>query len=162
MFRIFSALISLVLVTAPAYAVDPPKADVFVAQVAGGNTFEIESSKLAATKTKAEPVRAFAAEMVTDHTAAAAKFKQALTEGKVKPPAEGVEAKHKAILDDLRKKDGTAFDSAYIEAQHKAHTETIELFQSYADGGDNARLKQFAQEMLPTLRKHLEHVTKLH
>ena len=162
MLKLVSALALVALMVAPAHAADPPRTDVFVAQVSGGNTFEIESSKLAMTKTKAEPVRSFANEMVADHTAAAAKFKQALSEAKVNPPREGVDAKHKAVLDDLQKKDGAGFDKAYVEAQHKAHTETVELFEAYGKGGDNARLKQFAQEMLPTLRKHLEHVRKLH
>jgi predicted outer membrane protein len=35
------------------------------------------------------------------------------------------------------------------------------MFQAYADGGDNARMKQFAKDMLPTLKTHLDHVTKL-
>ena len=59
------------------------------------------------------------------------------------------------------KKDGPAFDKAYVEAQLKGHEETVALFQAYANGGDNARIKQFAKDLLPTLQMHLEHVRKI-
>ena len=36
-----------------------------------------------------------------------------------------------------------------------------ELFDAYARSGDNARIKQFAAEMLPTLKQHLQHVTSM-
>jgi putative membrane protein len=154
-------LIATVGLVLSARAADTPKADVFAAEAAGANMFEIESSRLALTKTKSEAVRNFANKMIADHTAAAGKFKKAIADAKMKAPAEGLDAKHKAIYDDLRKKDGEAFDKAYIQAQHKGHMEAVELFQSYAGGGDNPRLKQFAQEMLPTLRAHLELVSKM-
>jgi predicted outer membrane protein len=39
--------------------------------------------------------------------------------------------------------------------------ETVAMFEAYAKGGDNARMKQFANEMLPTLKTHLDQVSKL-
>jgi putative membrane protein len=35
------------------------------------------------------------------------------------------------------------------------------MFEAYAKGGDNARMKQFANEMLPTLKAHLDQVSKI-
>jgi Predicted outer membrane protein len=138
----------------------PSTAD-FLIKAAAGNKFEIDSSKLAMTKSKSEPVQAFAKMMIADHGDAAIKIKQAVTEAKLSAPPDALDAVHQAVLDDLAKKDGLAFDRAYIEAQLKAHQETVALFQAYADGGDNARIKQFAKDLLPALRKHLEHVQKL-
>jgi putative membrane protein len=88
--------------------------------------------------------------MVTDHTGAGTKFKQAVAEAKLTAPAEELDAKHQALLDDLQKKDGTSFDTAYVKAQHDGHIETVAMFEAYAKGGDNARMKQFANDMLPT------------
>ena len=158
--------------TSVAYAADPAPSiaartgvavttDAFLTQVAGGNQFEIDSSKLALTKTKSELLRAFATQMIADHSAAAIKFKHAITDAGLKVPPMGTDAKHLAIIDDLRKKDAVSFDKAYIDAQYKAHVDTVALFEAYADKGDNPRIRQFAQEMLPTLRGHLEHVSKL-
>lgn len=38
---------------------------------------------------------------------------------------------------------------------------TRSMFEAYAKGGDNARMKQFASDMLPTLKMHLDQVGKL-
>jgi putative membrane protein len=173
MLRTVTVLLVAMAAAAPAaFAADPPSTaaasptmpvstDQFLMQAAAGNQFEIDSSKLAISKTKSEQVKAFANQMVTDHGQAAGKMKQAVTDAKAKAPADKLDAKHQAIVDDLKKRDSTAFDKAYVDAQMQAHVETVALFESYAKRGDNARIKAFATEMLPTLRTHLDHVKKL-
>ena len=173
--RLFAAsALPLILASAPAaFAADPPakqaaapamatpSTSTFLTNTAVANLFEIESSKAALAKTKNDKIKAFANLMVTDHTGAGTKFKQAVTDAKLTPPAEKLDAKHQALLDDLKKKDGTAFDTAYVKAQHDGHVETVAMFEAYAKGGGNARMKQFANEMLPTLKAHLDQVSKL-
>jgi putative membrane protein len=164
-FAAFLALASPVFAADPAtnQAAGPPAPTAtFVAMAAAGNLFEIQSSELALRRSKSSAVRDFANRMVTDHNSAAAKFKQAVADAKLTPPAEKLDAKHQAILDDLKAKDDASFDRAYIEAQYKAHVETVALFQAYAKGGENARMKAFAADVLPTLQGHLDHVTKMH
>ena len=159
---------------APAsFAADPPSTaaapsarpavstDAFLSKLAVGNKFEIDSSKLAITKSKSETVKTFASQMVSDHGQAAVKMKQAITDAKIKAPADALDATHQALLDDLRKKDGPAFDQAYVDAQLKGHEETVAMFEAYAATSDNPRIKQFASDLLPTLRMHLENVKKL-
>ena len=142
-------------------AVPAPSTDEFLTKAAAGNRFEIDSSKLAMSKTKSETVKAFANEMVADHGKAATKMKQAVTDAKAKAPADSLDAKHQAIYDELKKKDGVAFDKAYVDAQMQGHVDTVALFESYASNGDNPRIKAFANDLLPTLRTHLDHVKKL-
>jgi putative membrane protein len=169
-----ASALPLILASAPgAFAADPPakqaaapamatpSTSTFLTNTAVANLFEIESSKAALAKTKTDKIKAFANLMVTDHTGAGTKFKQAVTDAKLTPPAEKLDAKHQALLDDLKKKDGAAFDTAYVKAQHDGHVETVAMFEAYAKGGDNARMKQFANEMLPTLKTHLDQVSKL-
>ncbi len=170
---LFTATLPLALAAGPAFAADPPakqaaapamatpSTPTFLANTAAANLFEIESSKMALSKTKNDKVKSFANEMVTEHTAAGTKFKQAVADAKLTPPAEKLDAKHQALLDDLKKQDGAAFDTAYVKAQHDGHAETVAMFDAYAKGGDNARMKQFATDMLPTLKKHLDEVSKL-
>ena len=55
---------------------------------------------------------------------------------------------------------GNMFD-VYIEAQYKAHVETVELFKGYAQGGEDTRMRAFAAELLPKLQAHLDHVAKM-
>jgi len=42
-----------------------------------------------------------------------------------------------------------------------AHEQTIELFRNYAEQGDNADLKAFAQSTLPKLEQHLQEAKQL-
>jgi putative membrane protein len=147
--------------TAAAPAMATPSTATFLTNTAVANLFEIESSKVALAKSKNDKVKAFANQMVTDHTAAGTKFKQAVADAKLALPAEKLDAKHQALLDDLKKQDGAAFDTAYIKAQNDGHVETVGMFEAYAKSGDNARMKQFASDMLPTLKMHLDHVSKL-
>lgn len=145
---------------APATTATPATAS-FLTSAAAANQFEIESSKLALSKSSSEKVKAFANQMIADHGQAATKFRQAIGEAKLTPPADKLDTRHQAILDDLAKRDGTGFDQAYVKAQHDAHVEAVGLFDAYARSGDNARMKQFAAEMLPTLKTHLQHVTSM-
>lgn len=147
---------------AAAPAMATPSTSAFLTNTAVANLFEIESSKEALARTRNDKVKAFANQMVTDHTAAGTKFKQAVMEAKLTPPVAKLDAKHQAVLDDLKKKDGAAFDAAYVKAQRDGHVETVAMFEAYARGGDNARMKAFAGEMLPTLKGHLDQVAKLH
>jgi putative membrane protein len=166
-------LVVLVAAVTPAFAADPPSTaaasatapapstDEFLAKLAPGNKFEIDSSKLAISKSKSETVKGFASQMVKDHGEAATKLKRAVTDAKLKAPPDSLDAKHQAIYDDLKKKDGMAFDQAYVDAQMKGHVETVAMVEAYAKDGDNPRIKAFANEVLPTLRSHLDHVKKL-
>jgi putative membrane protein len=166
-------IVAMTAIAPVAFAADPPSTaaaspavpamstDEFLAKLAAGNKFEIDSSKLAISKSKSETVKAFANQMVTDHGQAAVKMKQAVTDAKVKAPPDQLDAKHQAIYDDLKKKEGAALDQAYVDAQMKGHVETVAMVEAYAKGGDNARIKAFANDILPTLRSHLDHVKKL-
>ena len=42
--------------------------------------------------------------------------------------------------------------------QQSAHDEAVKLFSKYSKNGDNAALKSFAQETLPTLQDHKKHI----
>ena len=157
----------------PTFAADPPSTaaapstkpmatDEFLSKLAVGNKFEIDSSKVAITRSKSETLKTFASQMVSDHGQAATKMKQAVTDAKVRAPADALDARHQALLDELKKKDGPAFDQAYADAQLKDHEDAVALVEGYATTGDNPRIKQFASDLLPTLRMHLDSVKKLH
>jgi putative membrane protein len=133
----------------------------FIASIAAANLFEIESSKLVLDRTKSDRVKEFAHRMIDDHGAAALKFRQAVNDANLTPPPEKLDAKHQAVFDELKAKDAGTFDKAYIDAQYTAHVETIDLFKAYVRGGDHWRMRQFADELLPTLHAHLDHVKKL-
>jgi putative membrane protein len=118
--------------------------------------FEIESNKLAQQKGSAEE-RTFASQMVTDHTRTSTELKGLVSSGKVKaelPTA--LDASHQSKLDKLKDTSGNDFSSNFNSMQVSAHKDAVDLFERYADDGDNTDLKDWAGKTLPALRHHLE------
>jgi putative membrane protein len=105
-------------------------------------------------KTSNPEVKDFAQLMTTDHTKIGDELKAVAQKQNLKVP-EGVDSKAQAMLDRLQSKPGARFDRSYTKMMVKDHRKAVKLFQSYARNGDNAELKQFAQQTLPTLQEHL-------
>ena len=84
-----------------------------------------------------------------------------MLDAKLAMPPDKLDAKHQAVVDELAGRQGGDFDKAYIEAQYKAHVETVELFKGYAQAGEDKRMRAFAAETLPKLQAHLDHVAKM-
>jgi putative membrane protein len=133
-----------------------PSTPDFVQQVAISDMFEIESNKLGQQKGNAEQ-KAFATQMVTDHTKTSAELKGLVSGGKIKaelPTA--LDSAHQSKLDKLKNATGTDFSSQFDSMQVDAHKDAVDLFERYSKGGDNADLKDWAGKTLPALRHHLE------
>ncbi len=134
----------------------------FLDQAASGNQFEILSSRTALKKSNDAGVREFAQRMIDDHTQALEKMKSAMArakaDGALRDPGKALDARHQKILDILYNQSGPSFDRQYIDAQVKAHDETLKLFRDYSVNGDNLSLKEFAAGMLPALEKHRQHL----
>jgi putative membrane protein len=132
----------------------------FVATAASSNKFEVQSSWMALKVSTNKDVKSFAQEMVDDHKKAAKGLKAAASAEKIEFP-KATNDKDKALLAALKGKRAAEFDRIYIDEQTKAHDEAIGLFTAYSQAGDKPKLKAFAAETLPTLKKHQEHVQKL-
>jgi putative membrane protein len=134
----------------------------FVKNARIGGAFEIASSKLALEKTQNPDIRAFAERMVSDHTKADEQLNQTVSNENVMvdqpSSADKLDKKHQGLLDKLRAANGTQFDRLYVQMQQQAHNEAVKLFSKYSKGGDNAALKNFAAETLPTLEDHQKHI----
>lgn len=129
--------------------------------VTSSNLFEIETSRLALTRSQSKPVKEFADQMMGDHRRAANRTRQVLGEIGASPPPAMLEPAHQQQLDALKAAENQQFDQAYIEAQYTAHVEAIAIVRDYARTGDNERLKALAGKALPMLQGHLDHVTRL-
>jgi putative membrane protein len=124
--------------------------------------FEIQASQLALTKDPDADTKPFAQRMVQDHQSTSQELKALVDSSKVivtLPTA--LDDTHQKMLDDLRAKNGKDFDQAYDHAQQQTHQEAVELFQNYADRGDNTDLKEWAAKTLPHLKEHLAMAQKL-
>ena len=130
----------------------------FVNEAAITDMFEIQAGQLAQQKANDSAYKDFAEMTIADHTKTTDQLK-GMNLGVELP--QQLDAAHKAKLDKLNQLSGAAFERQYKTDQVQGHRQAIALFERYAKSGDNKELKQFAQNTLPTLKKHLQHAQAL-
>jgi putative membrane protein len=139
-----------------------PDTEKFLTTAATAGQFEIEASRIAATKATHQDVKAFAGQMISDHESAAQRLSAAAIESGRMPPPAGLDDRQKRKLEELRLSSGQDFDKLYVEQQLEAHEEAVALFSDYTkSNGDDGPIGRFAKETLPTLEAHLSHVRGL-
>jgi putative membrane protein len=131
----------------------------FVKKAALTGMTEVELGKIALSKSQDPAVRSFAQRMVTDHGKANAELSSiAKAEGIDAPRS--LDAEHRAMVDEMKGKDGPDFDRSYSHHMNMGHADAIELFESAA-GSNDASLAGFAKKTLPTLKEHKTLAEKL-
>lgn len=138
-----------------ALGITPSTAD-FVKEAATSDMMEIESSKIAQQKGN-ETEKKFAEQMIADHTKTSNELKGLVSGGDVKaeiPTA--LDSSSQSKLDKLRNAKPEDFPGQYDPMQVSAHKDAVSLFERYAKGGDNDKLKDWAGKTLPALQHHLE------
>ena len=131
-----------------------PKTEDFVKQVAMSDMFEIQSSKIAQEQGNADQ-KSFAGTMIKDHQETSADLKDRAGEWKTALPTK-LDSIHQARIDKLQSLKGAEFSSQYNLDQVSGHKDAVSLFERYAKGGDDPKLKEWAEKTLPALRHHLE------
>lgn len=125
-------------------------------QMAYANLAEIETGKLAQSNSKNEQVRAFAQQMIDDHTKAQDELQQLADAKGVKLPTEP-DSKHKAAMKKLSSLSGEAFDKAYMkQGGVNDHRQTHKLLQNAQKKASDPDLQALAQKTLPTIEQHLK------
>ncbi len=131
-----------------------PSTQDFVKEAAISDMFEIEAGKLAQQKGSPE-VRAFASHMIEDHSKTTTAIKNMVKNGEVKAELPtSLDPSHQAKLDKLKTLSGDDFNKSYDDSQKAGHKDAISLFERYANGGENPKLKEFAIKTLPTIQDH--------
>jgi putative membrane protein len=152
-----AALATLALVSCGA-----PSTPDFVKKAASSDLYEVAAGKIASEKGQSDAVKQFGQHMVEAHSKATEELKGVVQAEKldVKLPTE-VNKKQEKMLKALTEAKPEEFDKLYIEQQIKAHEKASDLFDKYAERGDNDALKQFAANTLSAIKQHLEEVKKL-
>lgn len=128
----------------------------FANAAAASDAFEIQSSQLAQANSGSAAVKKFAAAMVKAHTDSTAKLNQAASSASPAiVPSPVLTAEQQQMLGALKAKTGADFDAAYIQAQTKAHQETLDKLKAYSTSGDVPVLKEFATKLIPIVTGHL-------
>jgi putative membrane protein len=132
-----------------------PKTEDFIKEAAMSDMLEIEAAKVAQQKGNADEKK-FAEQMITDHTKTSTELKGMVAgELKAAVPTALDDASQKKLnkLKDAKPED---FAGEYDPMQVSAHKDAVSLFERYAKGGEDSRLKDWAGKTLPALQHHLE------
>lgn len=123
-----------------------------------GNLQEANAGQIAVQKSKLADVKAFAQMMIKDHGEAEQQLLQLAKQQHIDLPAQATGG----IQPDLPLKNASDnFDKLYVHGMVNGHRNTVQTFQTYAVNGKNPAIKAFAQQMLPKLKMHLEHITAI-
>lgn len=134
----------------------------FIKKAARFSLYEVAAGKIAIEKGQSEPVKQFGRDVVEAHSKAAAEFKRIVQAENIK--AEMPRKPNKSQRESIGALNAATpenFDKTFAEQQIKAYERAVELFEGYAEGGDNAALKQFAANTLATIKQHLEQAKTL-
>jgi putative membrane protein len=142
----------------PVAAVDPSSplaAPTYMAMAASSDQFEIQSSQLALQMSQNPAIRQFAQTLITHHQQTSAQLMAAAQSAGLQPPPPTLMPQHAQMLQQLQAAGPGMFDMAFRDAQIPAHQEALTLHQNYANGGDNAALRQVAAGAVPIIQQHL-------
>ena len=132
-----------------------PKTEDFIKEAAMSDMLEIEAAKLAQQKGNATE-KTFAAQMITDHTKTSSELKGMVSGDMKAALPNALDDSSQKKLDKLRDAKPEDFAAEYDPMQVSAHKDATSLFERYAKGGDDPKLKDWAGQTLPALQHHLE------
>jgi putative membrane protein len=136
----------------------------FARTAAMSDLYEMEASRLADQRSQNAQVKQFAQHMLRDHQKTTDELKGLL------PQIQGVSAsqlptsldqQHQALVQQLQGAQGAQLDRLFAQQQIQAHQTAVELFRAYAQSGDDAQLKRWASQTLPSLEEHLRQAQQL-
>ena len=135
----------------------------FARQAMIGGHAEVELAKLAATRAESDAVKQFARRMADDHGKANDMLMRIGRANRADlPKTADVDPDAKAVRTQLEKLRGNDFDVAYMAAQIGDHQKTAHLLEHEIGAGQDAKVKEYAKQTLPTVMRHLEDARQIH
>ena len=136
-------------------------AEIF-AMLKSANQGEIDAGKTAESKATNAAVKAFAKDMVADHTMLLNQGDALAKKLNVTPqPAanDSIDATNKQVAAALEQAPkGAAFDSTYVNNQVLGHQNTLDLVKRAEDQAQNSELKALLKNAEPVIQRHLDRI----
>ena len=137
-----------------ALGISPTTAD-FVKEVAMSDMTEIAAARIGQERGNAEE-KGFSTQMIADHTKTSEELKAMVpADAKAAIPA-ALDSSSQSKIDKLKNAKPDDFSSEFDSMQVSAHKDAVSLFERYAKGGEDAKLKGWSDKTLPALKHHLE------
>ncbi|WP_131114002.1 DUF4142 domain-containing protein [Lichenihabitans psoromatis] len=152
---LLAAALMTTLLSASHVSAEPasPFVGLFAQDASLGNAFEIDESKIILETSTNPVVRAFAEEMIHDHTIAQAELDRLGRRAGV--PTDIIPGKaQKTLVDDLGLMDSPKLDKVYLSDQSKAHARAVALISDYAINGEDPAFRAYARATLPMVLIH--------
>jgi len=127
----------------------------FMTEIASAGMMEIQAGQIALQRGISQQVKDFGQEMITDHTKAGDELKALAGQKNVVLPT-AISSDDQKDIDKLNKADAKDFDKTYINMMVDGHKVVIDKFQGVINHPEDADVKTWAQNTLPTLQHHLE------
>lgn len=136
--------------------------DGFVTNLAISNMYELEAARIAATRSANADVKALAAMITKDHTAAGEKLAAAAptaAPGVAIPTA--LDERHQGLIDNLNAATAADFDKVYLDQQVAAHNEALTLLNGFSNNTDAPALATLAGELVAPVTAHRDRARTL-
>ncbi|BDB29734.1 hypothetical protein Tamer19_38360 [Cupriavidus sp. TA19] len=130
--------------------------------VVTANQVDIDAGKLAKSRASSKDVKAFAQQMITDHTGVNKSASALVKKLKVKPEdsatSTGLKTGGDQNLQKLKGLKGAEFDSAYVDHEITYHQTVIDAMdKTLIPNAKNEELKALLVKVRPAFVAHLEH-----
>ena len=163
--RIHSMLVALLAVPAFAFAEGPSDPQI-AAIVVTANQVDVDAGKLAKSRTHDKEVKAFAQQMIMDHTAVNKQAGDLVKKLGVKPESNATSESLKKGGDEnvaaLKKLKGKAFDKAYVDHEVAYHEQVLDAIdKTLIPSAKNPELKGLIEKVRPAIAAHLDHAKHL-
>ena len=134
--------------------------------VVTANQVDIEAGNLARSESRNKDVKAFASQMVTDHSGVNESARALVTRLNVTPEdnatSAGLKSGGDANLQHLKTLRGAAFDRAYIDNEVTYHQKVLDaLDHTLIPSAQNAELKALLVKVRPAFEAHLAHAKQI-
>lgn len=130
---------------------------VFVIEAATGSLMEVQTGQIAQQQGNNQRVKDFGGMMVTDHGKAVDDIKNMVSARNMNLP-QNLPADKQKMVDQLKSLKGAAFDKKYVSMMLEDHQKDVAKFKSEADKAQDPQLKQWVQNTVPVLQKHLDSI----
>ena len=114
--------------------------------------YEVDSSRLALTRSKSQATRAFAQQMVNHHSRV--KSDQKIV-GR-SDTGSALDGPLSQMLYTLQNTPSVEFDAAYKRGQIAAHEEALKVHGAYAARGSDSTVRAKAEAAMPVIQKHFD------
>jgi putative membrane protein len=136
------------------------KAKKFIEHAAQGNAAEVALAQVAERRAQNAELRQFATQLRQEHTEANKKLEPIAKQHGVQVN-QPLDDKHQKKLEKFGKLSGQEFDREYAKEMLRDHKKDIAKYEKAAKEIDDAEVKKYARETLPTLRQHLQHAKQV-